>query len=41
MTSDLTKVQACKAEALLFDSWFDPIEDALRARVRGFGARLH
>jgi putative transposase len=36
MTSDITKAQACEAEALLFDSWFDPIEDALRARVRGF-----
>ena len=36
ITSDITKAQACGAEALLFDSWFDPIEDALRARVRGF-----
>src|SRR3954470_134009 len=41
MTSDFTKAQACEAEVLLFDSWFDPVEDALRARVRGFGARVH
>jgi putative transposase len=36
MTGDITKTQVSAAEELLFDSWFDPIEDALRARVRGF-----
>src|SRR5215208_6751089 len=36
MTSDIMKAQSCEAAALLFDSWFDPTEDGLRARVRSF-----
>ena len=36
MTSNTTTACAGEAEDLLFDSWFDPIEDGLRARVRGF-----
>ena len=36
MTKDITKPGADEAEGLLFDSWFDPIEDGLRAKVRGF-----
>ena len=36
MTKDITKPGADEAEGLLFDSWFDPIEDSLRAKVRGF-----
>ena len=36
MRSDITKARAGEAEGLLFDTWFDPIEDGLRARVRGF-----
>jgi len=36
MTSDTTKREAGEAEGMLFDSWFDPIEDGLRAKVRGF-----
>ena len=36
MTSDITKARAVEAEGLLFDTWFDPIEDGLRAKVRGF-----
>jgi transposase-like protein len=36
MRSDITKARAGEAESLLFDTWFDPIEDGLRARVRGF-----
>ncbi len=35
MTSDITKPGAGDADGLLFDSWFDPIEDGLRAKVRG------
>jgi putative transposase len=36
MTSDTTTARAGEAEDLLFDSWFDPIEEGLRAKVRGF-----
>jgi transposase-like protein len=36
MTSNTTTARAGEAEDLLFDSWFDPIEDGLRAKVRGF-----
>ena len=36
MTRDITKEAAVAAEALLFDDWFDAIEDGVRARVRGF-----
>ena len=36
MTKDSTKEAAVAAEALLFDDWFDAIEDGVRARVRGF-----
>jgi putative transposase len=36
MTSNTTTACAGEAEDLLFDSWFDPIEDGLRAKVRGF-----
>ena len=36
MMSHTTPARAGEAEGLLFDSWFDPIEDGLRAKVRGF-----
>jgi putative transposase len=40
MTSDITKSDcaqlANEGQPLLFDNWFDPIESAVRARVRGF-----
>src|SRR5271166_7192509 len=36
MTKDTTKEAAAAAEGLLFDDWFDAIEDGVRARVRGF-----
>ena len=36
MTRVTTKPVPVGAEGLLFDSWFDPIEDGLRAKVRGF-----
>jgi hypothetical protein len=40
MTSDTTKIDcaqlADEGVPLLFDNWFDPIESAVRARVRGF-----
>ena len=36
MTSHTTSARAGEAEGLLFDTWFDPIEDGLRAKVRGF-----
>ena len=36
MTKDTTKEAAAAAERLLFDDWFDAIEDGVRARVRGF-----
>src|SRR3954465_2503745 len=36
MTRDTTTTRADEAAAPLFDTWFDPIEEGLRARVRGF-----
>jgi hypothetical protein len=36
LTKDTTKEAAVAAEGLLFDDWFDAIEDGVRARVRGF-----
>src|SRR5208337_3328006 len=36
MTKDTTKEAAAAAAGLLFDDWFDAIEDGVRARVRGF-----
>jgi len=36
MTKDTMKGAAVAAEILLFDDWFDAIEDGVRARVRGF-----
>jgi putative transposase len=33
---DTTKAAADVADERLFDNWFDPIETALRAKVRGF-----
>jgi transposase-like protein len=36
MTKDTTKAAAVAADIMLFDNWFDPIEDGVRARVRGF-----
>ena len=35
MTKNITKTAAFAAGAMLFDDWFDPIEDAVRERVRG------
>src|SRR5271166_5192829 len=34
MTKDTTKEAAAAAEGLLFDDWFDAIEDGVRARAR-------
>jgi len=36
MTKDTTKAAAVAADIMLFDDWFDAIEDGVRARVRGF-----
>lgn len=36
MPRNTTTLQADEATASLFDTWFDPIEEGLRARVRGF-----
>jgi transposase-like protein len=36
MTKDTTKPAAVAADIMLFDNWFDPIEDGVRVRVRGF-----
>ena len=36
MTKDTTKTAAVAADIMLFDDWFDPIENGVRARVRGF-----
>ena len=36
MMKDTTKTAAIAADIMLFDNWFDPIEDGVRARVRGF-----
>ena len=35
MTKNTTKTAAVAAGTMLFDDWFDPIEDAVRERVRG------
>ena len=35
MTKNTTKTAAVAAGTTLFDDWFDPIEDAVRERVRG------
>jgi len=36
MTKDITTAAAGAPESMLFDNWFDAIEDGVRARVRGF-----
>lgn len=36
MPKDTTKGAAVAADNMLFDSWFEPIEDGVRERVRGF-----
>ena len=36
MAKDTTKEAAVAADIFLFDNWFDPIEEGVRARVRGF-----
>jgi hypothetical protein len=36
MTRDTTKTAAVAADIMLFDNWFDAIEDGVRDRVRGF-----
>ncbi len=36
MKRDSTKPAADVADGGLFDNWFDPIETALRTKVRGF-----
>ncbi len=36
MIKNTTKEAAGAAAALLFDDWFDAIEDGVRCRVRGF-----
>ena len=36
MTKDTTKTAAVAADIMLFDNWFDPIENGVRERVRGF-----
>jgi putative transposase len=36
MTKDTTTGAAVAADGLLFEDWFDAIEDGVRARVRGF-----
>ena len=36
MTKDTMKGAGVAADILLFEDWFDPIEDAVRVRVRGF-----
>jgi hypothetical protein len=35
MTKNTMKTAAVAAGTMLFDDWFDPIEDAVRERVRG------
>jgi hypothetical protein len=37
MTKNTTKTAVVAAGIMLFDDWFDPIEDAVRERVRGAG----
>jgi transposase-like protein len=36
MTKDTTHAAVNAADIMLFDNWFDPIEDGVRSRVRGF-----
>jgi putative transposase len=36
MTKDTTTRAAVAADGLLFEDWFDAIEDGVRARVRDF-----
>ena len=36
MRKNITKAAAVAADIMLFDNWFDPIEDGVRERVRGF-----
>ena len=36
MTMDTTKTASVAADMMLFDNWFDAIEDGVRDRVRGF-----
>jgi transposase-like protein len=36
MTKTTTKAASVAADIMLLDDWFDPIEDGIRARVRGF-----
>lgn len=36
MTKNTMKTASVAGDPLLFEDWFDPIEDGLRARVRGF-----
>ena len=36
MTKTITKTAAVAADIMLLDDWFDPIENGIRARVRGF-----
>jgi hypothetical protein len=36
MKRDTTELALGASEEGLFDNWFDPIEAALRSRVRGF-----
>jgi putative transposase len=36
MAKDTTNAAAIAADIMLFDNWFDPIEDGVRSRVRGF-----
>ena len=36
MTKDTMKDAAVAGDSLLFDDWFDAIEDGVRAQVRGF-----
>ena len=36
MTRDTTKTAAVATDIMLFDNWFDAIEDGVRDRVRGF-----
>jgi transposase-like protein len=36
MSEATTQGASCASASVLFDNWFDPIEDCLRAKVRGF-----
>lgn len=36
MTKTITRTAAVAADIMLLDDWFDPIEDGVRERVRGF-----